>query len=115
MALTFHDDRGVVVVDMTGELNGMCGAELGQLFDRLLADGRRQFVVDLEAVNFIDSAGLSMLVRCFKRVRSSAGNLSLTAPQPSVRHVFALTRLDRSFDIHTDVAEAVRRFTGSQA
>jgi anti-anti-sigma factor len=114
MVLSFHDDRGIAVIDLTGGLDETRGAELGALFDRLLTEGRRQFVIDLKAVDFIDSAGLAMLVRCFKRVRSGVGNLALIAPQPSVRRIFELTRLDRSFDIHTDVAEAVQRFTGSQ-
>lgn len=114
MVLPFHDDRGVAVIELTGGLDETCGAELGELFDRLMTEGRRQFIIDLRAVDFIDSSGLAMLVRCFKRVRSGVGNLALIAPQPSVRRIFALTRLDRSFDIHTDVAEAVQRFAGSQ-
>jgi anti-anti-sigma factor len=114
MVLAFHDDHGVTVIDLSGGLDETRSAELGALFDRLLTEGRRLFVIDLRAVDFIDSAGLAMLVRCFKRVRSGVGNLALVALQPSVRRVFELTRLDRSFDILTDVTEAVQRFTGSQ-
>jgi anti-anti-sigma factor len=114
MVLTFHDDRGVAVIALNGGLDETRGVELGQLFDRLMAEGRRQFVIDFKAVDFIDSAGLAMLVRCFKRVRSGVGNLSLIALQPSVRRIFEMTRLDRSFDIYTDVAEAVQRLPGVQ-
>lgn len=115
MDLTYHDDRGVTVVEILGALNGSCGAELKQLCERLWAEGRRQFVIDLKAVDFIDSIGLSMLVRCFKWIRGATGCISLTALQPSIRRIFELTRLDRSFDIFTDVSEAVQNFTGKQA
>lgn len=114
MVPTCHDDRGVAVIDLSGGLDETRGAELWQLFDRLLTEGRRQFVIDLQAVDFIDSAGLAMLVRCFKRLRHGTGNFSLTAPQPSVRRIFELTRLDRTFDIHTDVTEAIQRLAGTQ-
>ena len=55
------------------------------------------------------NAGLSALVRLFKRVRGHGGRLGLAALQPPVRHVFELTRLERSFDVYPDVAEALRR------
>jgi anti-sigma B factor antagonist len=114
MDLTYHDDRGVAVVEILGALNGSCGAELKQLCERLWAEGRRQFVIDLKAVDFIDSIGLSMLVRCFKWIRGATGRISLTTLQPSIRRIFELTRLDRSFDIYADVSEAVQNFTGKQ-
>jgi anti-sigma B factor antagonist len=114
MVLTFYDDRGVTVIALNGGLDETRGVELGQLFDRLMAEGRRQFVLDLKAVDSTDSAGLAMLVRCFKRVRSGVGNLALIALQPSIRRIFEMTRLDRSFDIYTDVTEAVQRLVGSQ-
>jgi anti-anti-sigma regulatory factor len=48
-------------------------------------------------------------VRLFKQVRGHGGRLGLAALQPPVRHVFELTRLERSFDLYPDVAEALRR------
>jgi anti-sigma B factor antagonist len=112
MDLTYHEDRGVTVVKIAGDLDAAGGGELGQVFDRLLTENHRRFVIDLKAVEFIDSAGLSMLVRCFKRVRSGAGALWLAALQPPVRRVFEITRLDRAFDIDRDVHAALQRLTG---
>jgi len=53
-----------------------------------LAEGHRQFLIDLTAVNFVDSSGLSALVRGLKRVRGGAGSLRLVGLQPAVRRVF---------------------------
>jgi anti-sigma B factor antagonist len=112
MELAVHEDQGVTVVGITGELDATNSPQLGQLLDRLLAEGRRRFAIDLKGVNFIDSSGLSTLVRLFKHVRGSAGNLCLADLQPPVRRILELTRLDRAFDIYTDAAAAVRRLTG---
>lgn len=115
MDLTFHDKHGVAVVCIVGELDDMHSKELGQLFDRLLAEGRRQFVIDLKGVGFIDSSGLAMLVRCFQRARRSAASLSLADLTLPVLRTFELTRLDRAFDIRADVAEAIRHWTGKES
>jgi anti-sigma B factor antagonist len=114
MDLTFSDEHGVAVVRIVGELDDMHSKELGQLFDRLLAEGRRQFVIDLKGVEFIDSSGLAMLVRCFQHARRSAASLSLADLKPPVLRTFELTRLDRAFDIRADVAEAIRYRTGKE-
>lgn len=111
MDLTFHDEHGVAIVRIAGELDEVHSAELGQLFDRLLAEGRRQFVLELKGVDFIDSSGLAMLVRCFQHARSSAASFSLADLTPPVLRTLELTRLDRAFDICADVAEAIKHCT----
>lgn len=109
MKIDVSDEGKVTMVRLSGDLDATTGPQLTEELDRLWSDGRRQFVLDLEGVPFIDSAGLSALVRLFKRVRSQAGRLGLASLQPPVRRVFELTRLERSFDVYPDVAEALRR------
>jgi anti-anti-sigma factor len=108
MDLTFHEEQGVAVLCLVGELDDVHSPEVGQLFERLLGEGRRQFVLDLKGVNFIDSSGLAMLVRCFQHSRQSASSFMLADLTPAVLRTFKLTRLDRAFEIYTDAAEAVR-------
>lgn len=109
MKIEVSEDGKVTLLRLSGDLDATSGPRLTEELDRLWNDGRRHFVLDLQEVPFIDSGGLSALVRLFKRLRGQAGRLGLAALQPSVRRVFELTRLDRSFDIYPDVAEALRR------
>ena len=108
MDLTFHEEQGVAVLDVAGELDDVHSLEVGQLFEHLLEEGRRQFVLDLKGVSFIDSSGLAMLVRCFQHSRQSASRFMLADLTPAVLRTLKLTRLDRAFDIYTDAAEAIR-------
>jgi anti-sigma B factor antagonist len=111
MDLSFRDDSGITIIKVVGELDETCSSGFTQLFDRLIDEGRRTFVINLEGVNFIDSSGLATLVRCFKQVRNAAGNICLAALQPPVHRVLELTRLDRAFEIRPDIPQAVRFFT----
>ncbi|GIX47314.1 MAG: anti-sigma factor antagonist [Candidatus Tectimicrobiota bacterium] len=112
MGLSVHEEQGVAVVEVSGELDAAHHSELGDTIERLLTQGQRRVVLDLHDVPFIDSMGLATLVRCFKRVRSGAGRLALASLQPAVRRVLELTRLDRAFDVHGDVSEAIRHMSG---
>jgi anti-sigma B factor antagonist len=112
MEIDVRDEGPVTLIRLSGDLDATMGPRLTEELDRLWTAGRRRFVLDLHAVPFVDSAGLSVLVRLFKRVRAQTGRLGLAALQPPVRRVFELTRLERSFDVYPDVAEALRRAGG---
>jgi anti-sigma B factor antagonist len=111
MELAVHDNYGVTVVIVSGEMDAGNSAQLGEELDRLLTEGTRKLVIDLAKVGFVNSSGLATLVRYYKRAHSNCGDISLAALQPPVRQVFQLTRLDRVFDLQPDVAKAVQRFT----
>jgi len=64
-------------------------------------------VLDLGGVDFIDSAGLGVVLGALKRVRGAGGALRVVVDEPAVRQVFALTELDRIVPLDRTVDEAV--------
>jgi anti-sigma B factor antagonist len=75
-----------------------------------LRRGNEQIILDLEDVDFIDSAGLGELVRSHMSVRSHGGQLKLVNPSASVQDLLNITKLDRVFDIPADEATALASF-----
>ena len=75
----------------------MAAAFRAALIDRIDA-GARRIRVDLQQVEFMDSAGLGALVSALKRIGRD-GELTICAPRPAVRSMFELTRLDRLMPI----------------
>jgi anti-anti-sigma factor len=57
------------------------------------------FTVALDEVEYIDSSGLGALVGLHREVKPRSGFVELDRPQPAVRSVIELTRLDRVFKI----------------
>src|ERR687896_745336 len=114
MELSVHDNHGVTVVMVSGEMDAGNSTQLGEELDHLLAEGSRKLVIDLGKVDFINSSGLATLVHYYKLARSNCGDISLAALQPPVRQAFQLSRLDRVFDLQPDVARAVQRFTSHE-
>lgn len=94
------------VVAPIGELDLASVPRLRQEVLALLGDGGRDVVLDLGAVDFVDSVGLGGVVAVAKRVRSAGGRFRVVRPTPRVWEVFVLVGLDRILECHPSVAAA---------
>jgi anti-sigma B factor antagonist len=85
--------------------------ELGQEMFRLVeADGRERLLLDFSAVDFLSSAALGKLITLDKKMKAHGGALKLAGIRPEIYEVFAITKLNRLFDIRRDEAEALAAF-----
>lgn len=80
--------------------------ELKTYILRMIEQGERNIIVQLEQVRFIDSSGLGALLSGYKNAAANSGKLALANLQPQVLSMFELTRLNRVFDIYADLHEA---------
>ncbi|TCO45927.1 STAS domain-containing protein [Actinocrispum wychmicini] len=99
---------GVVVVAVCGEVD-LCTSPL--LRDVLLAQLRptcARLVIDLADVGFLGVAGLTVLVTVRQAALAAGIRLCVVALSRSVLRPLTITGLDRVFDIHADLAHAVR-------
>ncbi len=88
----------------------LVGAGAGRLRQRLLVNapaGHRYLVLDLSAVDRIDSTGLGVLVGARKRLRAGGGQLRLAAASGDVARVLHVTGLDKVLPLYPDVAGAL--------
>jgi len=96
------------VVAVHGELDVDGAPRLrGALIEAIDANPGQNVVVDLEGVEFIDSAGLSVLLGGRERARGADGDLSLVATGQGVIKVLELTGLTRVFEIHASRTAAL--------
>ena len=73
---------------------------------QLSEQGNHFILLNLEGVDFIDSAGLGELVRTHATIRSHGGNLPAD-PSRTVHDLLRITKLDRVFDIERDEVTAL--------
>jgi anti-sigma B factor antagonist len=101
-----HEDVAVLAVHGELDFDGAPSLRLG-LIEAIDESLGRRVVVDLEGVDFIDSAGLGVLVGGLKRAKDGEGELVLVATGQSVLRVLELTGLTRVFAIHSSRAAAL--------
>jgi anti-sigma B factor antagonist len=103
--LSTRESDGQVVVALRGWLDMAEAASVAAALAAVAAS-EPQIIVDLAALEFIDSSGVAALVRGRNLARHAGGELLLAAPQQQVLRVFTLTRLIDAFPLHATVDEA---------
>ncbi len=71
-----------------------------------IESGCSNVVVDLEAVGFIDSSGLGVLVGGLRRAKERSGAIRLVCTRESILKIFRITGLDKVFPIFESIEEA---------
>ncbi len=95
---------GVRVVTLSGELDI---DTMGEVNDALAtANGLATTVVDLRALTFIDSSGVSGLLSAARRAQEAGTWMCCVPGPPSVQRVFELTGVDTVLDWVDDPAAA---------
>ncbi len=85
--------------------------ELGQeLFQLVEVANCRKMVLNFSAVDFLSSAALGKLITLDKKMKTKSGKLRLCNIRPEIYEVFAITRLNRLFDIKDEEADALAGF-----
>ncbi len=69
-----------------------------------------KLVLNFENVDHLASAALGMLITLHKKVQEQNGELKLSNINRQIYQVFRITRLNRVFDIHDTVDEALQAF-----
>ena len=102
-------DDGVALVALTGELDLTVGPLLDAAVSHVLDDGMRSVLLDLDALRFCDSTGLSALLRTCRRVREAGGTCVVAAARGQVQRLLDLTSMKRTLQLSPEVQPALVR------
>ena len=103
------------VVAVAGEVDVATASRLRKEALVVLAEGHDRVVLDLEAVDFLDSTGLGVLIGVLRRINATGGELRVVCSTPRILDLFSLTGLDRVFDLRPSVADATGPSTADTA
>lgn len=90
-------DREVVTISLFGELDLASAPALEQQLLDAHASGVLQVVVDLRGLEFIDSAGLHVLLDGQRRLREGGRTVLLRRGPKAVQRMFELSHTDSAF------------------
>jgi len=98
------------IVRLDGQLTMGQEDEFKKALSELAASNSVQLVIDLSKVDFMDSAGLGMLIWALKNFRQRDGDVRVFGLQGMVQGLFEITNMDQSFKTFEDEAEAVASY-----
>jgi anti-sigma B factor antagonist len=107
LTLATREEDGRAIVAVGGEIDVYTAPKLRDQITELVSNGSYNIVIDLEAVEFLDSTGLGVLVGGLKKVRAHDGALELICSQERLLKIFRITGLAKVFVIHDSVDPSV--------
>lgn len=108
MNITTLLKRGVLIVRLAGELDMHIADELRQTVDmNLEANGVKHILFNLDAVTFIDSSGLGVILGRYKKITATGGKVLVAHIQPQVLQIFELSGLLKIIKVYHSEAKAL--------
>ena len=100
--LTSVTDSHPPILHFHGKIIGMHAEKLKEEMNRLTNQHASGFILDLSQVPLLDSSALGAIMLTVQQLRQTDGKLVLLNPQPNVRNVLRVTRLDTVLEIVSD-------------
>ena len=111
--VTIHEREvgDVTVLDLSGKITiGEGSVQLREAVRGLLERGKKQVLINLGGVDYVDSSGIGELVSCFTTTKNQGGQLKLLNLTKKIRDLLQITKLLTVFETYDDEAEAIRSF-----
>jgi anti-sigma B factor antagonist len=100
--------QGVTLLALDGGLDHTTTALFIAQMDGLLQQGTLRVVLDLGQLSYASSWGLAAMVRVHHHYAARGGRVAFANLHSAMATILRLSHLDRLFDLHTTVEEAVR-------
>ena len=99
------------VISFKGKLRGGPDAQGFQdHIASLLEQGKKNIIVNMGDVSFVDSSGIGNIVSAFSTVKAAGGQLKLAGLTDKIKGVLSITKLNSIFEQFPTVEEASKSF-----
>jgi anti-sigma B factor antagonist len=112
LKITQREVDNAVVLDLNGKLTGGPDADtFREVFKSLVDQGKKNIIVNLEKVSWINSTGLGILISGYTSVRRGGGDLVIMHASDRIESILYVTKLNLLFKSYESEDEAVASFT----
>lgn len=102
-----REEGGYSVIELDGDVDLSCSPQARKLILESL-EKKRDLLVDLSLVSYIDSSGVASLVEGYQTAKKKTLKFGLIGVSPAAMNVLQLARLDKVFPIHASVEERLK-------
>ena len=100
-----------VLIELKGNvMGGEDTKEFNDMLHKFIDEGKKNIVVDLHDVKFMNSSGLGMLIGGLTTVKKSEGTFRLSRVTDKIESLLIITKLITIFETFKTVDEAVASF-----
>jgi len=112
MKIKVNERYEAVVVEIKGNvMGGDDTKEFNELLHKLIDEGKKNLVVDLAEVKFMNSSGLGMMIGGLTTMKKAGGNMKLARITEKIESLLIITKLITIFEFYDNIEDAVKSFT----
>lgn len=109
MELSMRKSGETYIVDVKGEMDLYNAHQLKELVNKMLEKKINSFVINMEAVEYIDSSGVGSLIAICNTLKKQSAKLAISGVHGSVKKVIELTKLTTFFPLANSLEDALKR------
>lgn len=111
MKYSTTEKYNAVVIQIKGNVMGGPEAqEFNDYIHQLVEEGKKNIVIDLSKVKFMNSSGLGMLITAYTTLKNGGGIMKLAGATEKINSLLVITKLITIFENYDSVEEAVKSF-----
>ena len=114
MELKVRKAGTIYIVDINGEMDLYNAYKLKELVLKMIEKGIKNYVINLELVDYIDSSGIGSLIYICSTLKKNDMAYYISDVHGSVKKVMDLTKLTSFFPITANVDDAVLKLDAVQ-
>jgi anti-sigma B factor antagonist len=101
----------VTILDLDGKVTiGEGSVALRTTIRRLLGEGKKNILLNLGGVGYVDSSGIGELVSSYTAVQKEGGSLKMLNLTQKIQDLLAITKLLTVFDVYENEGDALAGF-----
>jgi anti-sigma B factor antagonist len=112
-SIKIREAGAVVLMDVSGRLTSLETEALRDSISRLLKEGRKDIVLNLGGLQYLDSSGVGELARAYVTVVKQSGQMKVIGLSSRIEEVLKITQLYQVFPEFPDEEAALKSFPES--
>ena len=109
-AVRIRQEGSISILDVSGRLTSFEIGVFRETIDRLLKEGRKQILLNLRELQYLDSSGIGELAKSYVSVVKRHGQMRVVGLSSKVEEVLKITQLYQVFPEYASEEDAVRDF-----
>ena len=110
MEIVEENQSGINIYKLNGRLDSNTSRGLEEKIFQAIDDGSKSIIIDFKNIDYISSAGLSVLLRATKALKREDGKIMLCDMKNYVKEVFEITGIDSFLPIVDSMEDARNAF-----
>ena len=106
-----REREGITILDLSGRLTvGDEASKFRERMGKIIAAGRRNLILNMAQVDYVDSTGLGAMVMCYTTLSRDGGKVKLLNLTRRSIELLVMTKLTTIFEVFDDEQNAINSF-----